>query len=200
MKILKLLNMCYCSIHIFKVLFKPTADPSLIGPTRDPGEFGCDKDIHYTGPGEIQTPGYKPGGHYKGNTTCVWRIYGPDGYVIKLHFDDFGVEKARECTYDHVKLFDGPSAGDNLIATICGERLPHEEWSKTPNMMVVFYTDGAYNEVGLKARFEAVKPSSMYKNINVSNIYICTYISYIFLDAYNIYRFVLIWWVYGLMS
>ena len=136
-------------------------------------------DIHYTGPGEIQTPGYKPGGHYKGNTTCVWRIYGPEGYVIKLHFDDFGVQKTTGCMYDHVQLLDGPSAGDHLIATICGERLPHEEWSKTPNMMVIYFTVGAWYEVGLKAKFEAVKQSSMYKNITESLFILYTYILYI---------------------
>ncbi|KAK3091949.1 hypothetical protein FSP39_023932 [Pinctada imbricata] len=137
------------------------ADPSLLTPTQNPsGPSGCDRVIHYTAPGKIQTPGFDPSKEYKGNTTCVWRIYGPDGYVIRLHFDNFGVEKSRECQYDHVKVFDGPSTGDDLIATMCGERLPHDEWSKSPNMMVVFYSDGAYNEVGMKARFEAVKASA----------------------------------------
>ncbi|OWF44812.1 Dorsal-ventral patterning tolloid-like protein 1 [Mizuhopecten yessoensis] len=123
----------------------------------DSGPHGCDQWINYTGPGIIQTPNFGPGNNYADNTTCVWRIHGPEGYVIKVHFNDFGVEGSFLCKYDSVRIFDGPSADDDLLATICGRRLPRDEWSKSNNMMVAFYADRSYNAVGLNATFEAVK-------------------------------------------
>lgn len=145
-------------------------DPTYVNPTVDPGPFGCDKDIYYNGAGTIQTPGFDPSGHYKDNTTCVWRIFGPEGYNIKLHFNDFGTEMSHQCKYDSLKIYDGPSASDELIATICGNRLPHEEWSKTNNMMVVFTSDKVYHDIGFRAVFTAVKPNDH----QVTDIAACT--------------------------
>lgn len=126
----------------------------------DAGPSGCDQWINYTGPGVIQTPNYGPGNNYPDNTTCVWRIFGPEGYIIKVHFNDFGVEGAFLCKYDNVRIYDGPSTEDDLLATICGRRLPRDEWSKSNNMMIAFYADGSYNSKGLNATFEAVKVTS----------------------------------------
>lgn len=156
------------------ILLSLQGDPTYVNPTVDPGPFGCDKDIYYNGAGTIQTPGFDPSGHYKDNTTCVWRIFGPEGYNIKLHFNDFGTEMSHQCKYDSLKIYDGPSASDELIATICGNRLPHEEWSKTNNMMVVFTSDKVYHDIGFRAVFTAVKPNGKPNSSSPQHLVACT--------------------------
>ncbi|XP_063423148.1 suppressor of tumorigenicity 14 protein homolog [Mytilus trossulus] len=115
----------------------------------------CDRWINYSGKGIIASPADKDG-QYPDSTRCVWRIFGPVGTVFKIHFNTFSTELSHECKYDGVQIYDGPSAGDNEVATVCGTKHPHDEYSKSNEVMIVFYSDRVLHNKGVLATYETV--------------------------------------------
>ena len=125
------------------------------------GSSNCDRWITYSGKGTIKTP-VDNNGLYPDSTRCIWRIFGPVGSFFKLHFNSFSTEKSHECQYDGVMIYDGPSAGNDVISTLCGAKHPRDEYSKSNEVMIVFYADKAYDYAGIVATYEMITTRRKY--------------------------------------
>lgn len=59
-------------------------------------------------------------------------------------------------------IYDGPSAGNDVIATVCGAKHPRDEYSKSNEVMIVFYADKAYDYAGIVATYEMITTRRKY--------------------------------------
>jgi hypothetical protein len=48
------------------------------------------------------------------------------------------------------------SAGNDVISTLCGAKHPRDEYSKSNEVMIVFYADKAYDYAGIVATYEMI--------------------------------------------
>lgn len=97
--------------------------------------------------------------NYPPNRDCVWRIYAPDGYRVKLHFTSFGLEGGRNCPFDYVTIFDGPTATGREIVSACGNHIPADVTSKSNVLYVSFHSDQGNADIGFNATYTIVKQS-----------------------------------------
>ena len=59
-------------------------------------------------------------------------------------------------------IYDGPSAGNDVISTLCGAKHPRDEYSKSNEVMIVFYADKAYDYAGIVATYEMITTRRKY--------------------------------------
>lgn len=124
-----------------------------------PAPDTCTKDFHFTSPvgGVITSPGFGLHGEYPADSNCVWRLFAVSGFVIRLHFNSFGVEGGRSCPFDAVHVFDGSSSSGIEIADLCGNRIPPDVISKTNVMYVKFNSDSDTQDIGFNATYTMEK-------------------------------------------
>ncbi|CAC5409320.1 Prostasin,Trypsin,Transmembrane protease serine 9,Transmembrane protease serine 11D,Cationic trypsin,Serine protease 33,Transmembrane protease serine 7,Cationic trypsin-3,CUB and peptidase domain-containing protein 1,Transmembrane protease serine 5,Anionic trypsin,Tryptase,Plasminogen,Anionic trypsin-1,Trypsin-1,Trypsin I-P38,Trypsin-10,Transmembrane protease serine 2,Trypsin I-P1,Serine protease 55,Chymotrypsin-like elastase family member 2A,Coagulation factor XI,Anionic trypsin-2,Trypsin-3,Plasma kallikr len=103
--------------------------------TRSSPGINCFHDIYYQNPGFIISPNFGNGNYFT-RLHCVWRIFAPKGYVIRLHFLQFDIEYESDCLYDALTI-----TNENSINTFCGQTNPKDILSKTNTIMLTFVTD-----------------------------------------------------------
>ena len=101
----------------------------------------CDHDLNITSSGYFVSPNYGIGNYFP-NLHCIWRIFGPVGHIIRLHFVSFDVEYSQNCLYDALTVSDGTSIFADVLDTLCGQIFPDDILSKTNSLMLSFITDG----------------------------------------------------------
>ena len=83
---------------------------------------------------------------------------------VYLNFTFFSLEKDRKCVYDNLKIYDGSSEQERLLATYCGnDALPLPVRSSGRNMLVVFKSDSGTVMKGFNATWVALDPSENYQ-------------------------------------
>jgi hypothetical protein len=112
----------------------------MIPPTPPRPRIHCDLNINYTKPGYIESP-YFGHGQYPTNLRCIYRIFAPTGYVIRLHFNLFDVEYSQNCLYDALTVTDSTSLDGEILSTLCGQIFPDDILSKTNGVMLSFISD-----------------------------------------------------------
>ena len=88
---------------------------------------------------------------YSNNTDCRWLIKPAGGSSIKLNFTSFDIENAN----DTVKVFDGSSITNNLLAAFTSNDIPSEVKSTGGSMLVQFITDSIRTAPGWCAYYGA---------------------------------------------
>ncbi|XP_043935637.1 complement C1r subcomponent-like [Protopterus annectens] len=110
--------------------------------------------------GSITSPNYpRP---YPDNNQTTWTITAPEGFLIKLTFQDFDLEPSEDCHYDFVEVFSQKMS----LGKFCGQKntavgnYPHKYpiISKAKNMTVVFQSDfsNEYEYKGFFAHYESI--------------------------------------------
>ncbi|KAG7473711.1 hypothetical protein MATL_G00098720 [Megalops atlanticus] len=99
---------------------------------------------------------------YGNNSDCRWVIHAPPGHVVKLAFNDFDVEPARECMYDSLTIF-GDVEGKEEIATLCGRTLPPPVLSYENVMMLQFTSDGSMSHRGFHANVSFISMRDLHQ-------------------------------------
>ncbi|XP_075684851.1 cubilin [Rhinoderma darwinii] len=77
---------------------------------------------------------------YPNNQHCNWTIQTTTGNTISYRFSTFQLEDIS-CSYDYVKLYDGPNNQARLIGTYCKDQLPPDGATNGTSLHVVFQTD-----------------------------------------------------------
>lgn len=77
----------------------------------------CGGDVSVQDYGSINSPGYP--GMYPTDRDCVWTVNVPPGKRIKFLFPVFQLEHHDNCNYDFLKIYDGTSESDHILATFC---------------------------------------------------------------------------------
>ncbi|KAL9988076.1 hypothetical protein ACROYT_G002476 [Oculina patagonica] len=110
--------------------------------------------------GRFTSPNYPS--HYPNYQHCTWLIEAPYGQYIYLHFGSFALERARNCVYDVVEIFDGNSRWSPMIKRACGRQSPCGMYSSGRFLFVQFSTDDSQTDRGFSATYYAVSYSIGY--------------------------------------
>ncbi|CAG2250885.1 Transmembrane protease serine 4,Transmembrane protease serine 6,Trypsin-1,Coagulation factor XI,Transmembrane protease serine 2,Serine protease 27,Plasminogen,Serine protease 55,CUB and peptidase domain-containing protein 1,Plasma kallikrein,Trypsin-2,Prostasin,Tryptase gamma,Trypsin-3,Chymotrypsin-like elastase family member 2A,Anionic trypsin,Trypsin,Anionic trypsin-2,Chymotrypsin-like elastase family member 1,Cationic trypsin,Tryptase delta,Trypsin-10,Transmembrane protease serine 11C,Transmembrane prot len=130
---------------------KPTTTKSSSG-------VDCVYDIYYQNPGFIISPNFGNGNYFK-RLHCVWRIFAPNGYIIRLHFLQFDIEYESDCLYDALTI-----TNDNSINTFCGQSKPKDILSKTNTIMLTFITDHTMSGKGFNISYTTENQTEIHIN------------------------------------
>lgn len=94
------------------------------------------------------------------------------GAKIKVEFINFDVETYTNCSYDYLKIFDGPTTSATLVNKYCGTSTPPSFTSTSANgeLTFQFYSDGGVTNPGWKAKITSVNTQTLYTlSANVRN-------------------------------
>nr|VZI27763.1 unnamed protein product [Spirometra erinaceieuropaei] len=98
---------------------------------------------------------------YPVNQQCFWTINASlKNYTILLRFSFFEIEEETLCTYDYVKLFDGPDGSSQRLGEYCGRKLPPDTYADSGSLHVQFYTDDTISGKGFHAQYMLVPYNS----------------------------------------
>ncbi|KAG8517389.1 CUB and zona pellucida-like domain-containing protein 1 [Galemys pyrenaicus] len=86
---------------------------------------------------------------------CVWHIQVEKDYKIKLNFKEIFLEVDKDCRFDFVAVYDGPSTASGLAGKVCGRTSPTFE-SSSNSMTVVLSTDYANSYRGFSAFYRSL--------------------------------------------
>ncbi|CAG5115143.1 unnamed protein product, partial [Candidula unifasciata] len=101
--------------------------------------------------GMITSPNYPA--EYPPGKKCSWKITVKEEFIVVLRFKYFKVQKHRNCTYDYVAVYDGPTEASPLLGKHCGNRKPKPIKSSGNTMYVKFVSDESRQKVGFSASF-----------------------------------------------
>ena len=96
---------------------------------------------------------YSPSFPYYGNyENCYWSITVPRGYRVELYFNTFETQSGR----DYLYIYDGPSSGSPMLASLSGYRNGYRYYSSGPSLSFRWYTDGSGTRRGFAASYWAI--------------------------------------------
>jgi len=97
--------------------------------------------------------------NYPANTECKYLIEVAELRNVYINFTSFELERDRKCAYDNVKIYDGKTTEDRLVAHYCGyDGLPMPIRSSGRNMLLVFRSDSKLVMKGFNATWAALEP------------------------------------------
>ncbi|KAK3106526.1 hypothetical protein FSP39_021900 [Pinctada imbricata] len=116
----------------------------------------CGGEITGQDHGVIQSPGYP--GNYPHNRTCVWYITVSPGNNIQFAFAAFAMENHPNCSYDYLKIFDGPNENSPILGRYCNDTnvLPPPVQTTSPNAYIIFHSDATLSAQGFRLTYHAV--------------------------------------------
>jgi hypothetical protein len=115
-----------------------------------------------------------PGNNYTDNEdyTMVFSP-GTTGAKLKAIFTSFDIEEQTNCTYDYLKIYDGPNISSPLIGKFCGTNSPGTVTgtSNSGSLTFVFHSDYSYNYSGWQANIVCYGgPLTLIANAFPSNV------------------------------
>ena len=77
--------------------------------------------------------------------------------MATLEFSEFKLEPGQgsSCTYDRVRIYDGPDERAPLISTHCGNSLPVPIEGTSNHLYVTFTSDGSVQDQGFVVTYAA---------------------------------------------
>jgi cubilin len=70
-----------------------------------------------------------------------------------LKFQDFSVEKERDCSYDSLSVFERTGHNDSLIRKMCGPSYPNRITSTTNTLYMMFHSNESGTDVGFNITY-----------------------------------------------
>ena len=87
---------------------------------------------------------------------CTWKVLAPSGRRVKLDSFGYSIEGHNTCTYDGLKIYDGPSTNEKRIERLCGRGTSHEIQSSENTLFLTFYSDGGTHYKGFQIRYSLI--------------------------------------------
>uniref|UniRef100_A0A3P8SX64 Cubilin n=1 Tax=Amphiprion percula TaxID=161767 RepID=A0A3P8SX64_AMPPE len=89
--------------------------------------------------------------NYPENSRCSWTIEASPGNTINYTFTAFQLETTSSfCSYDYIKLYDGPDQQSRLIGTFCGSTPPPANSTTSSALTLMFNTDSYLSMSGFQ--------------------------------------------------
>uniref|UniRef100_A0A669EKT9 Cubilin n=1 Tax=Oreochromis niloticus TaxID=8128 RepID=A0A669EKT9_ORENI len=89
--------------------------------------------------------------NYPDNSQCSWTIQASGGNTVNYTFTAFQLEaSSAACTFDYIKLYDGPNQEAPLIGTFCGYTPPPAGSTTSSALNIVFRTDSSVSTSGFQ--------------------------------------------------
>ncbi|KAM7237074.1 hypothetical protein CapIbe_011318 [Capra ibex] len=103
--------------------------------------------------GVIESNGY-PTQPYTDDLFCEWRLRGPLGHYLTIHFEDFNLQNSSGCERDFVEIWENHTSG-TLLGRYCGSSIPNSIDTSSNVALVRFVTDGSLSASGFRIRFDS---------------------------------------------
>ena len=99
----------------------------------------------------IYSPNYPSS--YLHSKHCTWKISAPIGKRLKLDSFSYRIEDHSSCTYDSLKIYDGPNSHSSRKARLCGYSTYHATESTGNHLYLKFDSDGSTSSKGFKIHY-----------------------------------------------
>ncbi|CAG5115144.1 unnamed protein product, partial [Candidula unifasciata] len=110
----------------------------------------------FFGSGTIASPDYPD--EYLPGKKCSWKITVKKEFIVVLEFKSFQLQDHKNCEYDYVAVYDGPTEASPLLGKYCGDRKPETIKSCDNTMYVKFVSDLSTQKAGFSATFVPEPP------------------------------------------
>lgn len=104
--------------------------------------------------GTINSPGYP--GNYPHSRDCMWTVQVPLGKRIQFHFAFLSIELHPDCTYDYLRVHDGPKESDPLLKTFCNSTLPPPITTSGSSALLHFHSDNTMSDKGFHLTYTSI--------------------------------------------
>ncbi|KAJ3611231.1 hypothetical protein NHX12_021247, partial [Muraenolepis orangiensis] len=91
---------------------------------------------------------------YPPSSQCSWTIQAMTGNTVNYTFTAFQLESTYACSYDYVKLYNGPNTQAPLIGTFCGATPPPANSTTGSSLTLVFRSDSSVSLLGFQMMWE----------------------------------------------
>ena len=108
--------------------------------------------------GTLTSPGFDGVSPYAPNRNCSQLVVVSSQEVLTLHFNAFELEFSTNCSYDALRVYDGPTSDSPLIANVCGLRKPLDIVSSASSVLLQFISDQAVGGIGYNVSYFSHKP------------------------------------------
>ncbi|XP_038136532.1 cubilin-like, partial [Cyprinodon tularosa] len=88
--------------------------------------------------------------NYPANGLCSWTIQASTGNTINYTFNAFQLEATSSCSFDYIKLYNGPDEQAPLIGAFCGNTPPPASSTTGSALTVVFRSDSSISMAGFQ--------------------------------------------------
>uniref|UniRef100_A0A671XF34 Cubilin n=1 Tax=Sparus aurata TaxID=8175 RepID=A0A671XF34_SPAAU len=89
--------------------------------------------------------------NYPPNSQCSWTIQATSGNTVNYTFTAFQLEAtSSSCSYDYIKLYNGPNEQAPLIGTFCGSTPPPANTTTSSALTLVFRSDSTVSMSGFQ--------------------------------------------------
>ncbi|KAJ8044114.1 Subtilisin-like protease 8 [Holothuria leucospilota] len=118
-------------------------------PPPPPTSTPCGAQLNVNG-SKLTSPNYP--NQYDNNQDCSYSVDANSAdLAIGVVFTYFDVESSSTCSYDVLKVYDGTSASDPLIISLCGDTIPSPVYSTGQYMFLEFSSDNIIRKNGFEA-------------------------------------------------
>ena len=111
----------------------------------------------------ISSPNYPRS--YPNSKHCTWNVTAPIGARIRVAHFSYSLESSSGCTYDDLKIYDGPSTRSGRLAKLCGTSSYRGITSTANNLFFVFNSDSSTRYKGFQITLSI---NGMKKNLSIS--------------------------------
>lgn len=94
-------------------------------------------------------------------SSCNYLIRAPEGKVVNITFTQFLLEESDSCSFDWLKILDGPDAAARQMGTFCGSELPGTNGSiasTRETVYLMFRSDSSFAHHGFVLNWTATEP------------------------------------------
>ena len=113
----------------------------------------------------INSPNYPRS--YPNSKHCTWNVTTPIGTRIRVAYFSYSLESNSGCTYDSLKIYDGPSTRSGKLAKLCGKSTYSGITSTNNNLFFVFNSDSSTTYTGFQIALSII---GMKINFTISTI------------------------------
>ncbi|KAM8971861.1 ovochymase-1 [Pelodytes ibericus] len=108
-------------------------------------------DLLPAGSAEIRSPCYPE--TYPDRVDCQWIIYSTSGKTVKLQISDLSLEESTNCTWDYLRILDGPNNVSSLLVSLCGHKTDLTVQSSGSYLTVQFHSDKSLGSRGFRIQY-----------------------------------------------
>ncbi|XP_077347020.1 cubilin isoform X1 [Lithobates pipiens] len=93
---------------------------------------------------------------YPHHSNYIWKINVQSGQIIEIRVLQIDIEDQATCSYDKLRVYDGPDVHYHIIGTYCGVTAPPSLFSSGSSVTVQFKSDNSISKTGFLLEWTAV--------------------------------------------
>ncbi|KAM4748732.1 ovochymase-1 [Rhinophrynus dorsalis] len=123
-------------------------------------------DLVPAGSAVLKSPSYPD--TYPNRQDCQWMIQSISGKRLHLLIHDLALEDSSNCTWDSLKVYDGPSNRSQMLVNLCGHKRDLDLQSTGSFLTLHLHTDQSVGSRGFLIRYAEVTNTSQIVRAAVS--------------------------------